>query len=431
MSQTLPRMDEEATYFALRTLDEGTSVPDVVQIEAPPVNAATQDDRPPVVELVIPVYNEEQILEASVSRLRTFLNDSFPFSAVIRIVDNASTDGTWKVASRLAAEVPGVTAQHLIRKGRGHALRSAWSTSTAEIVAYMDVDLSTDLDAFLPLIAPLLSGRGDVAIGSRLVRGAHVVRGPKRELISRAYNLLLKISLRGHFSDAQCGFKALRRESVVALMPLVEDNEWFFDTELLITAERLGMRICEVPVDWVDDPDSRVQIWRTAMSDLRGVWRISHGRARQLTRRPAAHPGSAANQVAAEQLLRFAGVGVVSFLAYLLLFIALRPTLGNFGANAVALAVCTLPNLAVHKELARRMQGPAPRGRFAGVAAGLFATSLVLTSLALVGVYAVAPSSLPVALLAVIVANGVAAILRFAALRAWVFRPGFSNSLGI
>ncbi len=173
----------------------------------------------------------------------------------------------------------GVAAMHLARKGRGYALRAAWSSSDAPVVAYMDVDLSTSLPALLPLVAPLLSGHRDVAIGTRLAPGAHVVRGPKRELISRAYNLLLKLTLRGGFSDAQCGFKALRRDAAEKLLPLVEDNEWFFDTELLVTAERLGLRIGEVPVDWVDDPDSRVQIVSTAADDLRGVWRM-------LVRRP-------------------------------------------------------------------------------------------------------------------------------------------------
>jgi putative flippase GtrA len=434
MSQTLPRLDEEVGYIQMRALADDTMMPELLEDVGAPVSALRQDHHSPTVDLVIPVFNEEHILEASITRLRAFLNESFPFDTVIRIIDNASTDGTWEAATRLAADMSGVTAEHLIRKGRGLALRSAWSSSTAEIVAYMDVDLSTDLAAFLPLVAPLLSGRGDVAIGSRLARGAHVVRGPKRELISRAYNLLLKIALRGHFSDAQCGFKALRRESAVDLLPIVEDDEWFFDTELLIAAERLGMRICEVPVDWVDDPDSRVKIWRTAMSDLRGVWRITHGRARRLTRRfpaqtrrPPAQGGSAVDQVAADQLLRFAGIGTVSFLAYLLLFMTLRPAVGSFGANALALAICTLPNLAVHRELARRMQGPARRGRFAGLAAALFATSLVLTTLALVGAYAVAASSLPVLLLAVIFSNGVAALLRFSVLRSWVFRPGFSR----
>jgi glycosyltransferase involved in cell wall biosynthesis len=214
--------------------------------------------RAPVdVEIVIPVYNEASSLTARVSELRRFLDQSFPFRALVTVVDNASTDETFALASQLAATMPGVAAMHLPRKGRGYALRSAWSNSTAPVVAYMDVDLSTSLSALLPLVAPLLSGQSDVAIGTRLARGAHVVRGPKRELISRAYNLLLRLSLRGRFSDAQCGFKALRRESALQLLPLVKDDEWFFDTELLVTAERLGLRISEVPVDWVDDPDSR------------------------------------------------------------------------------------------------------------------------------------------------------------------------------
>jgi glycosyltransferase involved in cell wall biosynthesis len=375
------------------------------------------------VEIVVPVHNEAPHLSERITELRRFLDQSFPFRALVTVVDNASTDHTFTLASELAATIPGVVALHLPGKGRGLALRSAWSTSTAPVVAYMDVDLSTDLAALLPLVAPLLSGHRDVAIGTRLARGAHVVRGPKRELISRAYNLLLRVSLRGGFSDAQCGFKALRRESALQLLPLVEDDEWFFDTELLVAAERLGLRIIEVPVDWVDDPDSRVNIVHTALNDLRGIWRLWHGRGRRLARQPGsrAHP---AEQVAADQLLRFAGVGVISTLGYLFLFVAWRPIAGSFGANALALAICTLFNTAVHRELARDLHGTAHPGRFTAVAASLFALSLSLTTLALVAADAVASSSLLVALLAVTAANGLAAVLRFAVLRAWVFRPG-------
>jgi glycosyltransferase involved in cell wall biosynthesis len=381
--------------------------------------------RAPVdVEIVIPVYNEASSLTARVSELRRFLDQSFPFRALVTVVDNASTDETFALASQLAATMPGVAAMHLPRKGRGYALRSAWSNSIAPVVAYMDVDLSTSLSALLPLVAPLLSGQSDVAIGTRLARGAHVVRGPKRELISRAYNLLLRLSLRGRFSDAQCGFKALRRESALQLLPLVKDDEWFFDTELLVTAERLGLRISEVPVDWVDDPDSRVQIVRTALNDLRGVWRISHGHARRLVRSSSSPTRTAISQVAADQLLRFAGVGVISTLGYLFLFIAWRPIAGDFGSNALALAICTLFNTAVHRELARNMQGSRHQGRFVAVSAGLFAISLGLTSLGLLAAHALSGSSLPVALVAVTVANAAAAVLRFALLRAWVFRPG-------
>jgi putative flippase GtrA len=375
------------------------------------------------VEIVIPVYNEAPQLVERITELRRFLDDAFPFRALVTVVDNASTDETFALASALAATTPGVAALHLPRKGRGHALRTAWSSSSAPVVAYMDVDLSTSLSALLPLVAPLLSGQRDVAIGTRLARGAHVVRGPKRELISRAYNLLLKLSLRGRFSDAQCGFKALRRESALELLPLVKDDEWFFDTELLVTAERLGLRICEVPVDWVDDPDSRVQIVRTAVSDLRGVWRISHGQARRLAQRSSALQRAAINQATAEQLLRFAGVGAISTLGYLFLFIAWRPIAGNLGANALALAICTLFNTAVHKELAHTVHGPANLGRFAVVSAGLFAISLALTTLGLLAAHAISAPSLPLALVAVTVANAAASVLRFAILRGWVFRP--------
>ena len=153
---------------------------------------------------------------------------------------------------------------HLDAKGRGRALKAVWSASDAPVLAYMDVDLSTDLRALLPLIAPLISGHSDLAIGTRLARSSRVVRGPKRELISRSYNLILRGALSASFSDAQCGFKAIRAEVARDLLPLVEDDNWFFDTELLVIAQRVGLRIHEVPVDWVDDPDSRVDIVATA-----------------------------------------------------------------------------------------------------------------------------------------------------------------------
>jgi glycosyltransferase involved in cell wall biosynthesis len=369
------------------------------------------------VEIVVPVYNEAAQLAERISVLRSFLDESFPFRALVTVVDNASTDDTFGVASELAATRAGVAVMHLPRKGRGYALRAAWSTSDAPVVAYMDVDLSTSLPALLPLVAPLLSGHRDIAIGSRLAPGAHVVRGPKRELISRAYNLLLKLALRGRFSDAQCGFKALRRDAADRLLPLVEDNEWFFDTELLVTAERLGLRIGEVPVDWVDDPDSRVNIVSTAADDLRGVWRM-------LVRRPEGLRRVRSNEVAADQLLRFAGVGLVSTLGYLFLFVAWRPLVGPFAANAVAMAIATLFNTAVHRELSRTTDGQTRRGRLFAVAGALYLVSLGLTTLGLAVAQWVAPSALIPELVAITVANGIAAVFRFTVLRAWIFRPG-------
>jgi glycosyltransferase involved in cell wall biosynthesis len=232
------------------------------------------------VEIVIPVHNERFALEGSVRMLHGYLSATFPFSWQITIVDNASTDGTLQIARRLMYELPEVGAMHLPAKGRGRALRTAWSVSRAEVLAYMDVDLSTDLGALLPLVAPLMSGHSDLAIGTRLAPGARVTRRRKRELISRCYNRLLHLALRARFSDAQCGFKAIRAGAAVELLPLVEDEAWFFDTELLVLAQRRGLRIHEVPVDWVEDADSCVEIAPTAVADLRGV-------ARLLVRRPS------------------------------------------------------------------------------------------------------------------------------------------------
>jgi len=240
------------------------------------------DDSPrtlgPHVEIVVPVRNEERDLVPSVTRLIAYLRESFAPTAVITIADNGSADGTWALARGLADAYPGlVRAAHLDLPGRGRALRAAWSASDAEVVAYMDVDLSTDLAALAPLVDPLLAGQADVAIGSRLAPAARVTRGPKREIISRCYNLLLRATLRVGFSDAQCGFKALRAPVARALLPAVVDNGWFFDTELLVLAERAGLRVLEVPVDWTDSADSRVRILATALGDLRGIWRVWWG----------------------------------------------------------------------------------------------------------------------------------------------------------
>ena len=243
--------------------------------------SARLDGTDSLIDVVIPVYNEERDLGPNVRRLHDFLVSRFPFPATITIADNASRDGTLALAQSLAKELARVRVLHLDKKGRGRALRAAWLGSDAPVVAYMDVDLATDLSALHPLVAPLLSGHSDLAIGSRLAHGARVKRGPKREIISRGYMLVLRLALGAHFSDAQCGFKAIRATVARDLVPQVQDESWFFDTELLILAQRAGLRVHEVPVDWTDDPDSRVAIVRTAVDDLRGVWRLRFGPGRK------------------------------------------------------------------------------------------------------------------------------------------------------
>ncbi len=234
----------------------------------------TNDSQIPLIDIVIPVYNEQAALERSIRLLHNYLGDGMPFAWRIVIADNASADATLGIAHALRGELRALDVVHLPAKGRGRALRTAWSRSDADVLCYMDVDLSTDLNALLPLIAPLLSGHSDLAIGSRLASGAHVVRGAKREVISRSYNRLLRIVLGARFSDAQCGFKAIRADVAHDLLPLVQDHGWFFDTELLVLAQRRGLRIHEVPVDWIEDPDSRVDIVQTALTDLLGVGRL-------------------------------------------------------------------------------------------------------------------------------------------------------------
>ncbi|MGH7685423.1 MAG: dolichyl-phosphate beta-glucosyltransferase [Candidatus Dormibacteria bacterium] len=226
------------------------------------------------VDIVLPVLNEERVLEHSVRTLREHLNLLTQFDSRIVIADNGSTDDTLPVARWLAATMPGVALLHLKERGRGRALRTAWLISQADVVAYMDVDLSTALDALGPLLELVASGRADVATGSRLAAGASVTRSARRELISHAYNLILRESLGMPVRDAQCGFKALRASVARELLPAIADNDWFFDTELLARAQRAGYNVREIPVRWVEDGDSRVRIVRTALADLSGVRRL-------------------------------------------------------------------------------------------------------------------------------------------------------------
>ena len=234
---------------------------------------------PVSVDIVIPVFNEERALPGCVAILHAYLDERFPFDWTITVVDNASTDGTRAIAGDLALRCPRIRVLCLDRKGKGHAVRSAWSTSRADVVAYMDVDLSTGLDALLPLVAALANGHSDIAIGSRLAPGARTVRGVRREVISRGYNAVLRMTHRVRFSDAQCGFKAARADVIRPLLRHVEDDSWFFDTELLLLAEHNGLRVHEVAVDWVEDVDSRVGVVGTAAVNLRGTARLAVARA--------------------------------------------------------------------------------------------------------------------------------------------------------
>lgn len=241
------------------------------------------------VDIALPVLNEEQSLAGSVCRLIDELSEC-PYDWTVSIVDNGSTDGSWSVASRLARMTAGVRALRLEQPGRGGALRTAWTTSTADVLAYMDIDLSTDLSALKPLLDPVVRGLADVSIGSRLDPASHVERSIRREAISHLYNGIARALLRYGVRDAQCGFKAVSREVVESIVPSVVDESWFFDTELLVLAARRGFRIHEIPVVWIEDVDSRVRIVSTAIDDLRGILRV-------MPRRRSAGPASLTKEV--------------------------------------------------------------------------------------------------------------------------------------
>jgi putative flippase GtrA len=359
------------------------------------------------IEIVVPVYNEERALSASIHRLRAYLEAEMPFHWRITIADNGSIDATPEIAAALATGLSGVEVLQCEARGRGRALRAAWLRSDADVVCYMDVDLSTDLRALLPLIAPLVSGHSDVAIGSRLAPGARVVRRRGREVVSRLYNRLLHATLAARFTDAQCGFKAMRGDAARRLLPDVRDDAWFFDTELLMLAQRSGLRIHEVPVDWVDDPDSRVDIVRTALGDLRGIARL----------------------LAGARLTRFALVGACSTLAYALLFVALRGAVGVAAANALALAVTAVGNTQANRWLTFGVRGRAGLVRQHLMGALVYVLTVGLTMGAWGALHAVdAHPARAVELVVLVVASAMATVSRYVALRTWVFardrRPG-------
>ena len=361
-----------------------------------------------------------------------------PYSTRITVADNASTDDTLGVAHRLADELADVEVIHIDVKGRGAALQTVWAKSSADVVAYMDVDLSTELSALMPLVAPVISGHSDLAIGSRLAPSSRVVRSAKREFVSRGYNVLLRAAFGARFSDAQCGFKAIRADVARQLLPHTLDNAWFFDTELLVLAEKCGLRVHEVPVDWTDDPDSSVDIVQTALADLRGMARLSRdlvsGRipVPDLRAALARGPLPAASRAQEQspggslfgQLVRFGSIGVASTLAYLAIFLLCRGFMDPQLANFLALLTTAVANTAANRRFTFGIQGSsqAARHHFEGLL--VFGIGLALTSGALALVHA-ASGAAPdrwLELLTVTAANLAATAVKFLLFRLVVFR---------
>ena len=303
---------------------------------------------------------------------------------------------------------------HLEAKGRGGALRAAWTASTADVVAYMDVDLSTDLTALMPLVAPLISGHSDIAIGSRLSASSRVVRGPKREIVSRSYNLILRGALGARFSDAQCGFKAVRADVARQLLPLVVDTSWFFDTELLVIAEHAGLRIHEVPVDWIRRP--RLPGRRGPHRSRRSQGVSAGGPCVGHRRASAARTADPTGMVG--QLLRFGIVGVASTLAYALLYLVLHPLLGAQIANLVALLLTAVADTTANRAFTFGLRGRNGAGRQQLHGLFVFAFGLVITSGSLFALHRFDPTvGKGIELSVLVIANLVATVVRFVALR--------------
>jgi glycosyltransferase involved in cell wall biosynthesis len=384
----------------------------------------------PTLEVVVPVYNEQASLEQSVRALHDYLSAEFDTSWLITIGDNASTDATLEIATLLTYDLDRVAVLHLDEKGRGRALKRAWLESSAKVVAYVDVDLSTDLRGLPPLVAPLLSGHSDISIGTRLAPSSRVTRGGRREFISRSYNFLLRKAMGARFSDAQCGFKAMRGEVAKRLLPLVEDTGWFFDTELLILAERCGMRIHEVPVDWVDDPDSRVDVIATAKDDLKGMWRVTRGLVSgripvdRVYEELGRHPFAAQRRPSFfGQVVRFGVVGLLSTAAYALLYLMFSAVLTGFLANFLALLVTAIANTAANRRFTFGVRGRtgAVTHQFQGLI--VFGIAWLITSGSLLELHAINPTAnSTVELIVLTFANLLATVLRFVLFRSWVFR---------
>ncbi len=230
------------------------------------------------VEIVIPVLNEERALPGCIEKLVEFTSQHPEHDWKITVADNGSTDRTPEVIAELHEKYPNVGTIRLEERGRGRALKRAWLESDADVRCYMDVDLSTDLKSLPDLVSAITDEGYEIAVGSRLSKGSEVIgRKLTREITSRGYNLLIKVMFWPPFPDAQCGFKAVSRAAAEALMPLIKDNAWFMDTEMLLLAQAAGYRMKSVPVKWTDDPDTRVKLVSTIWEDVKGLLRLRFG----------------------------------------------------------------------------------------------------------------------------------------------------------
>ncbi|WP_344836657.1 GtrA family protein [Nonomuraea dietziae] len=383
-----------------------------------------------LVEVVVPVHNEQRALRASIERLHGYLAGSFPYGFRITIADNASSDTTWQIAQELCRVPPGGErrppggegAGTGAAAGCGRPARPTWSATWTSTCPPTSTPSS-------PLVAPLLSGHSDLAIGTRLVRTANVVRGPKREFLSRTYNLLLRGVMGAGFSDAQCGFKAARTEIAQALLPLSRTRSGSSTPSCCSWPSGTACASTRWPVDWVDDLGQQGRHRQDGRRRLRvhgPGWPARRCRARPTCPCPRASSRRGCPRAWRGSCPASWSSGIVSTLSYLLLYSLLRLVAPAYVANAVALFVTAVANTAANRRFTFGVKGSAGAIRHQVEGLIAFLVGLALTT----GGLALLPSGAPhrVELVAVIVANGLATLVRFLLLRVWVFNPDRRSS---
>ncbi len=225
------------------------------------------------VTIVLPVYNEEDKLERNTLKLLEFCKKNIRHPFEIVIADNNSKDKTREIAEKLSKKHKQINYLYINRKGRGIALKTAWKEYKADVNIYMDIDLATDLSALPRLIDEVVKGN-NVVVGSRYLRNSKIKRTPFRMLISKVYNLMVRAMFKTRIKDMQCGFKAVDKKTVDNVIPRTEDTQFFFDTELILTAEAMHYKVKEIPVKWKEGKDTKVDFVRTITNYIKSLIKL-------------------------------------------------------------------------------------------------------------------------------------------------------------
>jgi uncharacterized membrane protein YbhN (UPF0104 family) len=238
------------------------------------------------VSVVLPAYNEANRIEDTVKVVKDTL-EKLDYGYEIIIAEDGSTDGTDEIAKRLSSRDPRIVHLHSDnRLGRGKALTNAMEIAKGDVVVYLDVDLSTDMDHLKELIDAVAKEGYDIATGSRLLKDSQTERPFKRDFASKVYNFLVRLMLGSKLRDHQCGFKAFKRSSVLKLLRDVKDNHWFWDTEVLVLAQRKGLRVKEIPVKWKQSGETKVKFTKDVLymfSQILRMWMESKRSKRFMT----------------------------------------------------------------------------------------------------------------------------------------------------